>query len=126
MSNTADMTGGKPIAVWSQYISGVSAVNLPAFYDIHVRKGEVLFFCSIQDTIRGLFLTCQKRPKWHDYRPQNPVNAYPLGLIHIEIAATDTEASSLTVLVNYTYIPTNHKYKTKLVPAVCPYVCFDL
>jgi hypothetical protein len=36
MRNIADVTGGKPIAVWSQSIAGVSAVNpLVAFYDIH-------------------------------------------------------------------------------------------
>jgi hypothetical protein len=35
MSNTTDVTGGKPIAVWSQSISGVNAINLlVAFYDI--------------------------------------------------------------------------------------------
>jgi hypothetical protein len=40
MRNTADMTGGKPIAVWSQSISGVSAVNLLVdFYDIRGRNG---------------------------------------------------------------------------------------
>jgi hypothetical protein len=34
------VTGGKPIAAWSQSISGVSAVNpLVAFYDIHRWKG---------------------------------------------------------------------------------------
>jgi hypothetical protein len=45
MRNSADVTGGKPIAVWSQSISGVNAVNpLVAFYDIHGRKREVLFF----------------------------------------------------------------------------------
>jgi hypothetical protein len=31
-----EVTGGKPIAAWSQSISGVSAINpLVAFYDIH-------------------------------------------------------------------------------------------
>jgi hypothetical protein len=36
MRNTADVTGGKPIVVLLQYISGVSAINtLVAFYDIH-------------------------------------------------------------------------------------------
>jgi hypothetical protein len=36
ISNTADVIGGKPIAVWSQSTSGVSAVNpLAAYYDIH-------------------------------------------------------------------------------------------
>jgi hypothetical protein len=48
MRNTADVTGGKPIAVLLQSISGVSAINpLVTFYDIHGGKREVLFilFC---------------------------------------------------------------------------------
>jgi hypothetical protein len=50
MRNTTDVTGGKPIAVWLQSISDVSAVNsLVVFYDIHgrKRKGATLFvlFC---------------------------------------------------------------------------------
>jgi hypothetical protein len=37
------VTGGKPIAVCLQSISGGDEVNpLVAFYDIHVRKREVL------------------------------------------------------------------------------------
>jgi hypothetical protein len=45
MRNTADVTGTKPIAVFLQSISGVSAINpLVAFYDIHVGNREVLFF----------------------------------------------------------------------------------
>jgi hypothetical protein len=45
MKNTADMTGGKPIAVLLQSISGVCGINpLFAFYDIHGGKREVLFF----------------------------------------------------------------------------------
>jgi hypothetical protein len=48
MKNTADVTGGKPIAVLLQSIGAVadvSAVNpLLAFYDIHGGKREVLFF----------------------------------------------------------------------------------
>jgi hypothetical protein len=56
MRNTADITGGKPIAVCSQSISVVRAINpLVAFYDIHGRKGEVLFFCSIPDTARDIY-----------------------------------------------------------------------
>jgi hypothetical protein len=36
MRNTADVSGGKPIAVLLQSISGVSSINpLVAFYDIH-------------------------------------------------------------------------------------------
>jgi hypothetical protein len=45
MRNTADVTGDKPIAIWSQSISGGNAINpLVAFYDIHGRKGEALYF----------------------------------------------------------------------------------
>jgi hypothetical protein len=53
MSNTADVTGGKPIAVCSQSISGVKAINsIVAFYDIHGKKREVLFFYFVSDTTR--------------------------------------------------------------------------
>jgi hypothetical protein len=45
MRNTADVTGGKPIAVVLQSIVCVSAINpLVAFYDVHGGKREVLFF----------------------------------------------------------------------------------
>jgi hypothetical protein len=38
MSNTADVTGDNPIALWSQSITGVNAINpLVAFYDIYLR-----------------------------------------------------------------------------------------
>jgi hypothetical protein len=51
----ADVKGGKPIAIWLQYISGGDTVNpLVAFYDIHGRKREVLFFCSVPDTTRDM------------------------------------------------------------------------
>jgi hypothetical protein len=51
-----DVTGGKPIAICSQSISGsgVAAANpLVAFYDIHGRKREVVLFRSIPDIARG-------------------------------------------------------------------------
>jgi hypothetical protein len=39
VKNTEVVTSGKPIAVWPQSISDLSAVNpLVAFYDIHKRK----------------------------------------------------------------------------------------
>jgi hypothetical protein len=45
-NNTAEVTGGKPIA-----ISGVSVVGpLAAFYDINRRKGEVPLYSSVPDT----------------------------------------------------------------------------
>jgi hypothetical protein len=53
LRNTADVTSGKLIATCLQSISGVSAVDpLVAFYDIHGRKREMLFFCSVPDTTR--------------------------------------------------------------------------
>jgi hypothetical protein len=59
MRNTADVTGGKPIAVWLQSLSGWDAVNpLVAFYEIHGRKREVLFFCSVPDTTK-VCLSCE-------------------------------------------------------------------
>jgi hypothetical protein len=53
MKNTADVIGGKPIAVLLQSISDVSAISpLVAFYDIHGGKREVLFFYFVPDTTR--------------------------------------------------------------------------
>jgi hypothetical protein len=58
MKSTADVTGGKPIAVLLQSISGVSAINpLVAFYDIHGGKREALFFYFVPDTTRGYYTT---------------------------------------------------------------------
>jgi hypothetical protein len=55
MNNTADVTGGKPIADLLQSISG--AINpLVAFYDIHGGKREVLFFYFVPDTTRDFTL----------------------------------------------------------------------
>jgi hypothetical protein len=57
MSNTSDGTGGKPIAVWSQSISGANAINpLVAFYNIHGRKREVIFFYIVPDTPRDYII----------------------------------------------------------------------
>jgi hypothetical protein len=55
MINTADVIGGKPIAVWSQSISGVNVNPLVAFYDIHGIKWEVLFFYFVPDITRHLY-----------------------------------------------------------------------
>jgi hypothetical protein len=68
MKNTADVTGGKPIAVLLQSISGVSAIYpFVAFYDIHGRKREVLFFYFVSDTTLDLssrnVLKATKGPK---------------------------------------------------------------
>jgi hypothetical protein len=55
MSNTADVTGGKPIAVWSHSILGLNSINpLVLFYDIHGRKREVLFLYFVPDTTRDI------------------------------------------------------------------------
>jgi hypothetical protein len=53
MRNTADVTGGEPIAVLMQSISAVSAINpLVAFYDTHRERREELFFYFVPDTTR--------------------------------------------------------------------------
>jgi hypothetical protein len=53
MRNTADVTGGKPIAILLQSISGVSAINpLVAFYDINGGKREVMRSYFVPDTTR--------------------------------------------------------------------------
>jgi hypothetical protein len=55
MRNTASVIDGKPIAVWSQSISDVSAINsLVAFYDIHGGKREVVLFYFVPDTTRDV------------------------------------------------------------------------
>jgi hypothetical protein len=52
---TAEVTGGNPIAVCSQSIAGVNAINpSDAFYDIHGRKNAILLFCPRQHT--GIFI----------------------------------------------------------------------
>jgi hypothetical protein len=57
MRNTADVTGGKPIAVLLQPISGVSVINPQvAFYNIHGGEREVLFFYFVPDTTRDVTL----------------------------------------------------------------------
>jgi hypothetical protein len=57
MRNTADVPGGRPIAVLLQSILGVSAINpLVAFYDIHGAKRKnnisyvILLFCPEHHT----------------------------------------------------------------------------
>jgi hypothetical protein len=50
MKKTADVTGGKPIAILLQSISDISAINpLVAFYDIHgTKRGAILLLCPGQ------------------------------------------------------------------------------
>jgi hypothetical protein len=69
MRNTADVTV-KPIAVWSQSISGVNAINtLVAFYDIHGRKREVLFFYLSQTPHETIDDSYVYIPLWKDRKP---------------------------------------------------------
>jgi hypothetical protein len=55
MSNTADVTGGKPIAVWSQSISGVNAFY-PIVFFISLLRHPVRQFivCSIELAFRTM------------------------------------------------------------------------
>jgi hypothetical protein len=68
MSNTADVTDGKPIAVLLQSISGVSAINpLVAFNDVHGGKKGVLFLDTTR--LRPFFLnTILFVVKWCAYQ----------------------------------------------------------
>jgi hypothetical protein len=52
LANTADEIGGKSIAVWSQYMSGIMNVVglLGAFYDIPGRKGQMLLSRTVPNT----------------------------------------------------------------------------
>jgi hypothetical protein len=68
MRNTVDVTGGKPIAVLLQSITGVSAINpLVGFYDIHGGKREVIFFYFLSwtphETLRIQTFTNRNRMK---------------------------------------------------------------
>jgi hypothetical protein len=66
MRNTADVTGGKPIAVLLQSISGVSAINpLVAFYDVHGRKKRCYSFFFVSDHTRQSLLIIKKTHKYH-------------------------------------------------------------
>jgi hypothetical protein len=57
MRDTADVTGGNPIAALLQSISGVSAINpLVAFYDIHGGKREVPYNMFFKLSVRLLKL----------------------------------------------------------------------
>jgi hypothetical protein len=52
------VTGGKPIAVLLQSISGVSAIDsLATFYDIYGGKREVLFFYFVPDATRDYHIS---------------------------------------------------------------------
>jgi hypothetical protein len=63
MRNTADVIGGKPIAVLLQSTSGLSAINqLVAFYDIHGGKREVLFFYLCFNFLYYFYIF-----QWHHY-----------------------------------------------------------
>jgi hypothetical protein len=54
MSNTADVTGGKPIDVWSQSISGVNAINplVALRHPWKKERGAILLFCPGHHTRR--------------------------------------------------------------------------
>jgi hypothetical protein len=68
--NTADVSGGKAVAVSPQYVSGVITIYdllhylLLRIYEIHGRKGKVLFFSSFPDSTRdnkhGIIHGCNK------------------------------------------------------------------
>jgi hypothetical protein len=90
MRNTADVTGGKPIAVLLQSISGLSANNpLVAFYDIHGGKRQVLFFYFVPDTTRDLIVL---------FHPESLCSNC---LLQIGMCPCDTSIHLSRIVVNY-------------------------
>jgi hypothetical protein len=72
MRNTADVTGGKSIAVLLQSISSVSAINpLVAFYDIHGgERNDILLFCPGHHTrlfLDEIHAKQRKQLDFHDH-----------------------------------------------------------
>jgi hypothetical protein len=62
MWNISDMAGGKPMAISTQTITGVSAVNpVVAFYDIHWKNRDLMFFflCPEHNTNNTLIMTAE-------------------------------------------------------------------
>jgi hypothetical protein len=56
MRNTADVIGGKTIAILLQTIFYDIRLSLVAFYDIHGGKREMLFFYFVPDPTRDLLI----------------------------------------------------------------------
>jgi hypothetical protein len=110
------VTGGKPIAVQSQTISGVSAlVALIAFYDIHGRYGEVVFLFSVPVTIR-------------DYKIVNQFNYSELirALWNMPLVCHEI-LSFLTLQIAKQTFLNNHNCKEKIKIILIPTVfCYSL
>jgi hypothetical protein len=56
MLNTADVTGGKPIAVWSQSISGVNAINPLVDFTTSMEESERCFSFILSRTPQETFI----------------------------------------------------------------------
>jgi hypothetical protein len=94
MRDTAIVSGGKPIIISLQSISGVNAINrLVAFYDIHGGKREVLFFYFVPEFTREtnevakttikLSTSPSRKLIFHlSFTSFNDVDAYVTTLIH--------------------------------------------
>jgi hypothetical protein len=125
VSNTADVTG-KLIAVRSQSISDVNTINsLVAFYDIHGRKREVLFFYFVPDTTRDhvmdiyyslLLLTLPDSAKncsrwWIDFRGQEITLGHLCQHGYVIMARIDAKSCSSAGLRHrdVTRWPTSHR-----------------
>jgi hypothetical protein len=67
-------------SVRSQSVSGVSAFNtLVVFYDIHGKKGEVLFFSSVQDGI----IVCVHEYKLYGCNANTKMFLNYIGIMHV-------------------------------------------
>jgi hypothetical protein len=64
MSNTADVTGGKPIAVWSQFISGVNAINALVAFTTSMEERERYYSFICHGHHAGLFTISRLNAIW--------------------------------------------------------------
>jgi hypothetical protein len=62
MRSTADVTGGKPIAVLLQPISGVSAINPLVAFPWGKERGAIILLCPGHHTRHRNNIKCQNGP----------------------------------------------------------------
>jgi hypothetical protein len=79
MRNTADVTGGKPIAVLLQSISGVSAINPFGRLLRHpCRKGAILLFCPV-------FVRCPRDTAFSDIKINSSISSIVHSFIYTSV-----------------------------------------
>jgi hypothetical protein len=94
MSNTADVTNGKPIAVWSQSILAVNTINLlVAFYDIHGRKTSAILLTSPRYHTRHSYL-------YFDYHVSSLILSWRNMLVYFMVCFSSYEVEDKSCHLN--------------------------